>query len=231
MRDMTGILSGLIRFAVSCASLRGAAVRGSIFATSLAASLAVFSFLPAAAQETIGDAKAGKVLYEAQCLSCHGPAGGSVVPTQPILAGQHAEVLETAMREYRDKTRNNAIMAPLAANLSDEDIANVAVYLSEQTPVVAGAADMDLAKSGEKLYRGGILVEGIPACAACHGVAGRGLTPHYPLVSGQYAEYTAAALRDYANGNRPNLVMQAVAQKLSEEQINALAAYISGLAP
>ena len=177
------------------------------------------------------DAKVGKTLYEKQCMTCHGPAGASVVPTQPILSGQHAEVLVSALREYRGKIRNNAVMIPMAANLSDIDIVNLAAYLSAQTPVVAGAADMELAKSAEKLYRGGVLADGIPACAACHGVTGGGLPPYYPLISGQYAQYTAAALRDYASGKRQNDIMNAIAAKLSEEQIDALAAYISGLAP
>lgn len=187
------------------------------------------------AQENTGladaDAKAGAALYESQCMSCHGPAGASVVPTQPILSGQHAEYLVLSLREYREQTRSHAVMMPLAATLSDIDIANVAAYLSAQTPVVAGAGDMDLAKSAENIYRGGILADGIPACAACHGVTGAGLPPHYPLLSGQYAEYIAAAMRDYANGSRKNEVMQAIANKLTPEQIDALAAYISGLAP
>lgn len=119
----------------------------------------------------------------------------------------------------------------VAAKLSDKDIADVASYLAAQKPVIAAAADETLARSGEKLYRGGIISSAIPACAACHGPVGMGILPHYPHISGQYAEYTAAALREYASGARQSAEMNAIAAKLSEDQIKALAEYISGLAP
>jgi cytochrome c553 len=98
-------------------------------------------------------------------------------------------------------------------------------------PVIAGAADMELAQSAEKLYRGGVIADGIPSCASCHGPAGEGIEPVYPRLSGQHAEYTASSLRAYASGERENSIMQAIATKLSDEQITSLAAYISGLAP
>lgn len=193
----------------------------------------------AAAQEEVtplndGDAAAGAALYESQCMSCHGPGGGSIVPTQPILAGQYAEYTATQLIAFREGTRKNAIMAALMTNLTDREIADVAAYLAAQTPVIAGAADITLAASAEKLYRGGDIEAGIPACAACHGPAGAGIPPHNPRLSGQYAEYVASSLREYASGARPGGegdAMNDIAARLSEEQINALAAYISGLAP
>ncbi|MGI9297316.1 MAG: c-type cytochrome [Gammaproteobacteria bacterium] len=191
----------------------------------------------AAAQETplnSGDAAAGAAVYESQCMSCHGPGGGSVVPTQPILAGQYAEYTAAQLAAYRDGARKSPIMAALAANLTDAQIADIAAYLAAQTPVIAGAADITLARGGEKLYRGGDAAAGVPACAACHGPAGAGIPPHYPRLSGQYAEYTAAALREYASGARPGGeggAMNDIAARLTAEQIDALAAYISGLAP
>lgn len=191
----------------------------------------------AGAQETPlidGNAAEGKALYEAQCQSCHGPGGGSVVPTQPILAGQFAEYTAAQIAAFRDGTRPNAVMAALVAEITDAQIADVAAFLAAQTPVIAGAADITLARSGEKLYRGGDVDAGIPACAACHGPAGAGILPHYPRLSGQYAEYTASSLREYASGVRPGGeggAMNDIAARLSEEQIEALSAYISGLAP
>ena len=196
--------------------------------------LFAFCCAGAAAQETpliTGDSAAGKALYDAQCLSCHGPAGASVVPTQPILAGQYAEYTAAQLKLLRDGGRKNLIMSPLAANLSDKDIADIAVYLAAQTPVIAGAAKTELAKSGEKIYRGGVIESAIPACAACHGPAGAGIPPHFPRISGQYAEYTASSLRQYASGERENAIMNPIAAKLTEEQIDSLAEYISGLAP
>ena len=182
------------------------------------------------------DSVNGKALYDAQCLSCHGVAGASNVPSQPILSAQYAEYIAAQLHDYRDGSRNNAIMSPLAANLSDDDIADLSAYLSAQQPVIAGAVNLSLAQSGEKLYRGGNIELGIAACAACHGPTGAGILPHYPRLSGQYAEYIAATLREYAANTRQSdksrgAAMNSIAAKLSEEQINALAAYISGLAP
>ncbi len=190
--------------------------------------------LGAASDETPivqGDAAAGKSLYDAQCLVCHGATGASTVPLQPILSAQFAEYTAEQMRQFRDGERKNAIMAPMAANLSDEDIANLAAYLAVQAPVIAGAANMTLAQSAENLYRGGDLQAGIPSCSACHGPAGAGITPIYPRLSGQYAEYVAATLRQYASGEREGDAMNDIAARLSDEQIDALAEYISGLAP
>ena len=113
-------------------------------------------------------------------------AGKSIVPTQPILSGQHDEYLHAQIKAYRDGERQNPVMAGFAKNLSDEDIVNIAAYLSSQTPAIAGAADIELAKSAENLYRGGNIARGIAACGACHGPAGEGVVPFYPRLSGQH---------------------------------------------
>jgi len=120
-------------------------------------------------------------------------------------------------------------MAPFAANLSDADINNLAAYLAAQTPVIAGSADLEAAARAENLYRGGDIARGIPACAACHGPAGAGIPPLYPRLSGQYAEYTASSLRAYASGERQADTMTTISARLTEQEINDLAAYISGL--
>lgn len=175
------------------------------------------------------DLKAGAEKYQAVCASCHGINGASVVPAQPILAGQHAEYLDAQTRLYRDGGRQNAVMGAMAKGLTDEEIRDISAFLAAQEPVIAGAADMELARSAETLYRGGSIARGIPACAACHGPAGAGVPPQYPRVSGQHAEYAAVTLREYAAQTRDNNIMTAISSRLTEEEIIALAEYISGL--
>ena len=176
------------------------------------------------------DLKAGEAKYRAVCASCHGVNGASVVPAQPILAGQHPEYAAAQMLLYRDGGRENAVMGAMAKGLTDREIRDIAAFLAAQTPVIAGAGDLALARSAEALYRGGDSARGVPACAACHGPAGAGVPPDYPRLSGQHAEYVAATLREYASGARENEVMRVIAGRLTEEEIRALAEYASGLA-
>jgi cytochrome c553 len=80
-----------------------------------------------------GDAEAGKA-KAAVCAACHGTNGISMVPTYPNLAGQKEQYLAAQMKAFRDGQRKNMIMAPMAANLSDEDIANLAAYYAQLDP-------------------------------------------------------------------------------------------------
>ena len=192
--------------------------------------LALAAGFSAWAQESAPvDLKAGEAKYQATCASCHGVNGASIVPTQPILAGQHAEYLEIQTRLYRDGERQNAVMGAMAKGLTDAEIRDISAFLAAQAPVIAGAEDMALARSAETLYRGGDIVRGVPACAACHGPAGAGIPPQYPRVSGQHAEYVASTLREYATEARANDIMTSISARLTEDEITALAEYISGL--
>ena len=190
----------------------------SAFALALAAGFSAW-----AQESDAADLRAGEAKYQAACASCHGVNGASVVPSQPILAGQHAEYLEVQTQLYRDGGRENAVMGAMAKGLSDAEIRDISAFLAAQTPVIAGAADMELARSAETLYRGGDLARGVPACAACHGPAGAGVPPQYPRLSGQHAEYVAATLREYAAAARENNVMTPISTRLTEDEITALA--------
>lgn len=182
------------------------------------------------AQEIVeGDAAAGATLYQTQCLSCHGVAGNSLIPEQPTLAGQYAEYTAAQLRAFRSNERIDAIMQPFAANLSDEDIDNVSVYLASQQAGLSGATDPDLATLGQSLYRNGIPERNVPNCTGCHGPAGLGIPPLYPRLSGQHASYTAMTLMEFRAGTRANTVMQEISAGMTDDDIAALSEYISGL--
>lgn len=177
------------------------------------------------------DLDAGK--QKAQlCAACHGPDGNSVNPAWPNLAGQHPEYLIKQLQDFKSGARKNVQMAPMAAPLSDADMANIAAWFhSNQTKI--GVASPDLLEAGQKVYRHGNAETGVPACMACHGPDGTGNpAAAYPALSGQHAAYTATQLKAFRSGERsndPNKIMRIVAGKMTDAEIEAVANYIQGL--
>jgi cytochrome c553 len=176
----------------------------------------------------------------AVCLACHGSNGNSTNPEWPNLAGQNAVYTAEQLQLFRARVRNNPVMAPLAATLNDDDIADLAVYYETQTP--AGLeADPSYWQAGETLYRNGDSLRQIPACVACHGPLGRGNpAAGYPALRAQHSVYTMKQLTDYANEARYQSqgakiearnahMMVTIAKRLSPEDIRNLASYIQGL--
>ena len=135
------------------------------------------------------------------------------------------------LKDYKaGKERPNAVMGAFAGLLTDEDMANVAVYLEKQTPGLGTAKNKASIELGQKIYRGGIPAKGVAACAACHGPTGSGIPAQYPRLSGQWAEYTEAQLVAYRAGDRKNSIqMTGVAAKMSDAEIKAVADYVAGL--
>jgi cytochrome c553 len=78
-----------------------------------------------------GDPVAGKA-KSVPCQACHGVDGKAISPDYPNLGGQYASYLVKALRDYRDGRRTNVIMAPMAANLTDQDIEDLAAYYASQ---------------------------------------------------------------------------------------------------
>jgi len=171
------------------------------------------------------------------CAACHAADGNSVAATNPKIAGQFPEYLQKQLGDFkapagRKPARESAIMTPMAANLSDEDIQSLAAYYSGQKLRPASAADKDLAALGQKIWRGGIAASSVPACAGCHGPAGAGIPAQYPRLGGQFAEYVAAQLKGFKDGarsNDANGVMRGVAARMTEREIAAVAQYAAGL--
>ncbi|WHZ11365.1 MAG: Cytochrome c4 [Burkholderiaceae bacterium] len=83
-----------------------------------------------AASAQAADPAAGKRQYDATCIACHGPGGVAVAPIYPNLGGQKEEYLAAQLKAFRDGSRPNPIMQPMAKGLSDSEIANLAAYLA-----------------------------------------------------------------------------------------------------
>jgi len=171
------------------------------------------------------------------CAACHAADGNSVAAANPKIAGQFAEYLAKQLRDFKSlegkpALRQSAVMNGMAANLSDADMKSLAAYYAKQAYKPAAAADKELAALGQKLWRGGDAVHGIPACGGCHGPAGAGMPAQFPRLAGQYAEYITAQLTAFREGKRTNDmngVMRGVAAHMNDGQIRAVAEYAAGL--
>jgi cytochrome c553 len=195
------------------------------------ASITMFFFLSGAA--IAGDAAAGKA-KSAACGGCHGFDGNSSIPAYPKLAGQNEAYIVNQINAFKANTdRQNAIMMGMAAGLSDEDAADIGAYFQAQSLKDAAPFDADKAAAGRELYKGGDMQKGIPACQACHGPAGAGTAGiGYPQLGGQYVDYTLAQLKAFKEGTRKNddkMLMRSIVEKLSDEEMAAVANYIASL--
>jgi len=180
-----------------------------------------------------GSAEAGKS-KAVTCAACHGAEGISANPLWPNIAGQAAPYLVTQLKAFKDGARKNPLMTSQAMMLSEQDMADLAVYFESLPAPAQAVADPGVVVTGEALYRGGEVSNQVAACIACHGPTGTGNpAAGYPALKGQHAAYTAKQLRDYASGERVSdgktRVMREIAGKLSEEEIVALASYVQGL--
>ena len=166
----------------------------------------------------------------ASCGACHTSDGSRGTPANPILAGQHPEYLVKQLVEFKSGKRKNAIMAGMAAGLSEEDMKHIAAYYASKTAKPGAARDPKTVALGEQIHRGGIMAKGVPACASCHSPNGAGIPAQYPRLQGQHAEYTEAQLLAFRSGARGNSAqMMAIAAKMSDAEIKAVSDYLAGL--
>jgi cytochrome c553 len=205
----------------------------------VAAALAgAFFCAPAQAQVAVkGDPAKAKTLVSQVCAACHTQDGNSVIPANPVIAGQHPEYAFKQLTNFKSEggkpaERPSPVMTGIVAGLSRDDMANLAAYFGEQQAKPRTARDPELVKLGQQIYRGGILKKGVPACASCHGGNGAGIPSQFPRLAGQHAQYTTDALTAFRAGSRANdanRMMRVTAEKLSDQEIRAVAQYIEGL--
>jgi cytochrome c553 len=176
------------------------------------------------------DLAKGEASYGAVCAACHGADGNSGTPAYPKLAQQHPEYLVKQLQEFKSDKRNNAVMKGFASALSEQDMKNIAYWVTSKKVKPGFAKDKELVALGERIYRGGISDRQVPACAGCHSPNGAGIPSQYPRLSGQHADYSVAQLTAFRDGVRKNsLQMSQVAAKLNDREIKAVSDYIAGL--
>jgi len=176
------------------------------------------------------DPAKGQAISAQVCGACHTADGSRGSPANPILAGQHAEYLLKQLQEFKSGKRKNAIMNGMGSTLSDDDMKNVAAFYASKNAKPGFAKNKDTVKLGEKIYRAGIAEKAVPACAGCHSPDGAGIPAQFPRLGGQHADYAEAQLVAFRSGARANNApMSAIAAKLSDAEIKAVADYVAGL--
>ena len=178
-----------------------------------------------------GDPVAGKEKSK-QCQGCHGEDGNSINPLCPNLAGQHQDYIEKQIRDFQTKNRVDSVMTGMSQSIiSDQDAKDVAAYFASRKLMAGYNTD----KIGHTIFREGRPEKGVAACITCHGENGKGKSDDsivFPVIGGQTKDYIAKQLRDLRSGarhNDPDNMMGNIAKQLSDEEINALADYISEL--
>jgi cytochrome c553 len=159
-----------------------------------------------------GEAAAGNSAATT-CAGCHGDQGVSGNPSTPSLAGQDAQYLAAALREYKGGGRSEQTMKGLAASLDDHARANLAAYYAAQQPQMP------------KVQKPLSTAEWVERCGRCHGVGGNSVAPRLPALAAQRFDYLTKALRDYRSGARQSPEMAAMSSMLSDADIGNLAAY------
>ena len=161
----------------------------------------------------------------AACVACHGPGGTQPLqPDYPRLAGQTSRYLYLQMRDFQEGRRDNALMTPMVAGLSRDEMRELADYFSRQKP-----APQNFVANAEKARLGKLKADET-LCSMCHlgGFIGQN---EIPRVSAQNYAYIVKQLQDFKARRRTNDAgnMTSVSSTLSETDIENLAHYISGL--
>jgi cytochrome c553 len=176
------------------------------------------------------DLARGQELSTTVCVACHANDGTRGITANPILQGQHPEYLVKQLTEFKSGKRANAVMAGMAAMLSEPDMKSVAAFYAGKHAEAGAATNKDTVLLGEKIYRGGIAEKQVPACAGCHSPNGAGIPAQYPRLAGQHAEYVESQMNNFRSGARANSPqMLGIAARLSDKEIKAVADYVQGL--
>ncbi len=182
-----------------------------------------------------GDAERGEAAA-GTCVACHQADGmGMNVPggqSWPRLAGLPAGYIAKQLHDFQAGRRENATMMPFATMLDDQQIADVSAYYSQLPATQGDGGDVDEAvlARGEQIAMRGDWDEYIVSCKSCHGPGNQGVGGTFPGIAGQHAGYIESQLRAWQAGERsndPQNLMGAIAQRMSDEDITAVAAWLA----
>ena len=188
------------------------------------------------------------------CQACHGPDGNSPYnpqweqlsvqdlvdqseqtrkfranPVWPKLAGQNEKYIAAQLAAFKAGKRRDPVMSGMTADLSVADIDDIAAHYANQLSRPERANhEISSIQRGATLYTAGNAAAGVPACMTCHGPRAHG-APTIPRLAGQHTIYLRKQLWAFKSGKRASSVMGAVADKLTEADIDAAARYLSGL--
>ena len=192
-----------------------------------------------AAQPKADDAK-GKEIANNLCASCHSVDGNSGIATYPRLAAQLPNYLERQVHDIKDGKRawgQSVAMrvSPGVSTLTNDQIRDVAAYFATQAPKPGETNPKENAELGAQIYRGGLAAKKIPACMSCHGPNGAGMPGGgsailaFPRLGGQHKAYVVEQMKAFQSGQRKNSIMADIANRMSEEELNAVGNFIQGL--
>jgi cytochrome c553 len=170
------------------------------------------------------------------CIRCHEIDGsGNSSGAFPRLADQSAWYLYESLLDYAAGLRPSEIMAPIARQLADQEMQNLAAYYAsiEDAPYPAESeVDIQILQHGGAIAAVGIPEQGVPACESCHGPNGVGSPPIYPYLAGQFAPYLENQLLLWKAGRRGGdamNIMELIAKNMTEEQIRAVSLYFASV--
>ena len=183
--------------------------------------------LAAAGPAVAADQERAREIVEERCRLCHGTEGEGSSAIYPRLAAQNAEYIVKQLRDFKSGQRKGT-MNEMAADLTDGEMVALGRYFADKPPRAHRVRDKQFSAVGRFLYERGNRYSEVPACKTCHGDDGRG-TDKLPRLAGQHKHYVMGQLEAFGDGTRENSVMNSIASKLTELEVEALARHIAGM--
>ena len=191
--------------------------------TKIAAAVAAVAFMWPVARVAAADLDAGMAMSQT-CIACHGPGGNSVTAGVPSISGHAAQAISMQLYNYREGNRKNAQMSPMAANLTNAEMNNLAAYFANEKPAApthkTSAENAKLGPSLTQQYN----------CTQCHGAELKGIQ-HIPRIAGQQYDYLLVQLQGFKAHTRWDMDgnMTSALSMVKDGDIPILADYIAGL--